>query len=243
MTAIENGCREISTGLFAHVFDHFKKSVAITPERQGFAFTLKGKAIAKILSFCLHVTDNAVARTLAQNFYSQDHTIHVRNQTINKAQKNALIVNVFEEFSQYIAQSIIGEQIPISADGAASSWGYRSEDLEEFSCYQYALAKIGEERAFTDEFLDSFSDEQKLPKTLFEWGYVCTADPRPGDLALFFAGDQLMHLGVCRGDGVVESKWGNEARTAYLHKVENAPESYGDRILYLRPPANTQTRV
>lgn len=101
-----------------------------------------------------------------------------------------------------------------------------------FSCFDYALLRSGEERS-----LYTSHDNEMLSGQLRDWRYKETDDPQVGDLVLFKRGDLATHLGVFRGNGLVESKWGNHCPFVYIHSIEAAPREYGKTVIYFHKKA------
>lgn len=105
------------------------------------------------------------------------------------------------------------------------------ENPENLSCFEYALCQIGETRMW-----HKACDSVDLPGLLIDWGYQPTRQKKPGNLVLYLDNGVPTHLGLYKGDGMVQSKWGNDALIAYIHKLETAPAEYGNQILMFSPP-------
>ena len=129
-------------------------------------------------------------------------------------------------------ESFTTAQIQLDDAMIPSAFPMIGQPIEELCCYDYAFLRIGEWRPFCYDF-----EEAELPQLLETWGYLpIGTKPRPGDLVLFLKDGIPTHLGICREQGLIESKWGNLLPMAYVHRLEDAPLSYGDKIVYYRPP-------
>ena len=56
-------------------------------------------------------------------------------------------------------------------------------------------------------------------------------DPKEAVFVSYIRNGVSTHLGICRGEGVVESKWGG-INAIFQHKVFQALPEYGDKVLY-----------
>jgi len=134
----------------------------------------------------------------------------------------------------FLDSQVVSEIKPVSVPKAFER--YLSVAPEELSCFDYAFFQIGEARALGRDY-----SNEEAPSVLSEWGYIPTKTPNPGDLVLYLDDDAPTHLGVYKGNGVVESKWGNNNPMAYIHKMTDAPPSYGNKVVFYRPPAKIPT--
>ena len=69
---------------------------------------------------------------------------------------------------------------------------------------------------------------------------VSGQSPQPGDLAVYIADgeeknmfNRIMHTGIVVGDDCIESKWG-PISAVFEHPIWYVPESFGNRIVYIR---------
>jgi hypothetical protein len=111
--------------------------------------------------------------------------------------------------------------------------GFLTVPQEELSCFDYAFCQIREKRALFKDY-----ENHEVPGLLKSWGYqpISAKDALPGDLVLYFNAGYPMHLGVCKGGNMVQSKWGNENPLAYLHHATVAPTAYGNKMAFYRSP-------
>lgn len=103
-------------------------------------------------------------------------------------------------------------------------------ELQARSCYYYALLIAGENM----EGSKAYFNDTDLPELLEKWEYEVVTTRQPGDLILFFNEGKPTHLGLCRENGLIESKWGNMTPHACLHTIEMAPAEYGRQIRFYR---------
>lgn len=128
------------------------------------------------------------------------------------------VMSHFDTSHQNMMQTFAEKVIPLS-----KAW-------QEMSCFEYAFRRIGETR---------INDENSpLFDLLKEWGYTSVEEPQNGDYVVFLNEGDPAHAGIYRGNGLIESKWGDEFRSAFLHRLENTPAAYGTQVLYFRPPSN-----
>lgn len=109
------------------------------------------------------------------------------------------------------------------------------KEWQGLSCFAYAFKKIGETRI---DFENMAPEE--LPSYLEELGYTFIDEPQNGDIALFMVEETPVHAGIWKGQGMVDSKWGDDHRMAYLHRLANAPSAFGNKVLYCRPPTSDE---
>jgi hypothetical protein len=103
------------------------------------------------------------------------------------------------------------------------------DSQKNWSCFHYVFHAIGEPYAHLHAW--------QLPEVLKNMDYHIVPAPQPDDLVLFLNEDGPTHLGIYRGDYLVESKWGCQRPSAYLHRIEDAPAVYGIRVIYYRRPS------
>jgi hypothetical protein len=102
-------------------------------------------------------------------------------------------------------------------------------EASDLSCYEYAFCQLKDGKALSSEYgtiLDS----------LKEWGYNQVSQPKEGDLVIYLHNEEPTHAGIYRGDGLVESKWGNQRPLVYLHQLNDVPTSYGNQVMFFHPP-------
>ena len=63
------------------------------------------------------------------------------------------------------------------------------------------------------------------------FGFIEAQEVDDPEEAVFVSYSTSTHLGIYRGDGVVESKWGG-INAIFQHKIFQVPPSYGDKVLF-----------
>jgi len=110
------------------------------------------------------------------------------------------------------------------------------KERQDQSCYQYAFHEMG-------YMIGSFQPAE-LPEILTEELMASQIDsPIEGDLVVYFNGGGSTHAGIVRKDGLIESKWGDSNPKAYLHRLDDVPESYGRDIRYYRAPIASKSEI
>jgi hypothetical protein len=144
-------------------------------------------------------------------------------------------INAVDEYFNRQLQLVLtpadAEQIE-DIEELASNWFLTHVDAGQ-PTFAYAFKKIGETRI---DFENMAPEE--LPSYLEELGYTFVEEPQNGDIALFMDEETPVHAGIWKGQGMVDSKWGDDHRMAYLHRLANAPSAFGNKVLYCRPPAS-----
>jgi hypothetical protein len=99
------------------------------------------------------------------------------------------------------------------------------------NCVSYACNLVGDQDYENVFRRGKFAaDTAFVPFLIARGGIVQQPDPAPELLAVYFAGDQVKHIGRVRSNGVVVSKWG--VGNLYEHPTLEVPSSYGDHVRY-----------
>lgn len=239
MEAADDKLHYISTVLLGKIRESFKKIAEKKPvnDRADTAmYTIQANQMEPLVKASIAVIEKesnqsreafTIAAKVAREFYIRTHRDVICESDVEEDElednpddvSEKWFMPIFRKAHHLFFQSFAEKILTIP-----KKW-------QDISCYDYALLAIGEQRGETANFSDF-----ELPAYLKEWGYEVVEKPLPGDLVLFLDEGHPTHLGVCREKGLIQSKWGNRCKHAYLHKLENAPASYGAQIVYYRPP-------
>ncbi len=114
---------------------------------------------------------------------------------------------------------------------------YESNEISRYKCHEYALAKLLGYDEIPSWLSGTFS-----PSDFNCDRYLrATANPRKGDLAVYYYADSLCyaeHFGIYSGNGNknIISTWGSATDNAYIHAPFFADGMYGDHIVFYTFP-------
>ena len=104
-------------------------------------------------------------------------------------------------------------------------------------CHTYSSIKIFNENLIRDLRNSTLSCGQEMSRIISE-RFEEVDDPQPGDLVAYYnhnlgLNESLTHTGIYRGNGLVESKWG-DVKAIFLHPKLYSMKHWGDKIRYYR---------
>lgn len=99
------------------------------------------------------------------------------------------------------------------------------QEQQDFSCFRYALTRIGIKVPCLDSSRALFS--------LIDRHFDPVEVPQEGDLVLFLQGKTPKHLGIYNNQMIL-SKEGDLESVAYLRPIEDLTPDYGDSVRYFR---------
>lgn len=239
MEMISEKFQRIATVLFNNISDNFLKIAEATPDKNNeevLIVAIQAKQMEPLVKASIaeieseadsNRDDLAVAAKFASDFFIKNLQISLSEEDFDREDLESASEDLSEKWFEKVYRGAHLAFTQLFAEKAIPL----PRNLQDASCYDYALYTIGDQRAVNANFSDD-----ELPAYLEEWGYRVVEKPLPGDLVLFLNEGIPTHLGVCREKGLIESKWGNGHRMAYLHTLENAPAAYGSQVIYYRPP-------
>lgn len=114
------------------------------------------------------------------------------------------------------------------------------ESAAKISCFQYALMLIDLEtaKAFSS---GKYRHDTDLEHCLEDMGWRTVSEPDAGDLVVYYNHvlKKVMHAGVYKENGNVESKPGIANSTIYEHGLYDVLGLYGTSVYFMRKPSAT----
>lgn len=112
----------------------------------------------------------------------------------------------------------------------------RTSPEDENVCHTYSSMKILGHDLIRDMRNNTLSCGQKM-EVILSQHFKEVNDPQEGDLVAYYNRklhrDPLTHTGIYRGNGLVESKWG-DTKAIFLHPKFYSPAAWGNEIRYYR---------
>lgn len=114
-------------------------------------------------------------------------------------------------------------------------------DPKKISCLAYALCKVRDPDAA--DYIFRQKVDGSFEESLKNLGYREVKDPDVGDIILYYndrpelrSENKICHVGVYKGNGIVESKFGINYPFVRRHEIFDSPINYGNKIDFYRKP-------
>lgn len=149
------------------------------------------------------------------------------------------LVNVYfirlQEFTSKNLQLLDSTQEEINAlnESKKLEWKDRPFALKNVSCYDFTLF-AAEEPGVAELLFTFIPNSQHFFDLLRKWGYLNVDNRQKGDLILYFNQNNLKHMALYLGEGMVLSKLGNESPFCTIHPIHLMTERYGNEMAFYR---------
>lgn len=235
--------RQVSSLYFDHVERSFQKAAEVSEAVNGLKFQIPESSVLSIISsICKKLSYEKkdkrffdFALEMCQHACKTYNNVSVNEEDVEDIEECEAIDVIVKKWiykNWALAERYLATRIAVKTLKILPEMGKVSipvdQQLVALSCFDYAFWRVGEVRAFAYDF-----SAEELPRLLLDWDYEIVTEPQSGDLVLFLDEEVATHLGVFY-KGLIESKWGNARQVAFLHRIEDAPESYGTQILFYR---------